>query len=149
MLAVPAPAVLLAGLEKAVHLVGAACDLACTIAAAVFTTETPLTRVGGATRHGARLLLLLLPAAVCEAMLESSCCRGGASITLAPAMRTMPSATTACFSKRLAALNVAHFGAAAAMSATQSSCISIRFAIIKRADLFGTMLFAQAIFDST
>ena len=121
VLAVPAPAVCLAGLEKAVTLVGTACDLAFTIAAAVFTTEALASRGGGAARHRARLPLL--PAAVCDAMLEPLSCRGGASINLAPPIRTMPSATPTGMSKSLAALNVAHFRAhaAAAMSATQSS----------------------------
>ena len=119
MLAVTAPAVRLAGLEKAVHYVGAASDPAFTIAAAVFTTEAVAVRSGGAARHGARPLLL--PAAVCDAVLEPLCCRGGASINLAPAIRTMPSATATGMSKRLAAINVAHFRAATAMSATQSS----------------------------
>ena len=147
MLAVPPPAVRLAGLEKAVQLAGAACDLAFTIAAAVFTTEAFAIRGGGAARHGARLPLL--PAAVCDAMLEPSCCRGGAPITLAPSIRTMPSATTTCLSKSLAALDVAHFRAGTAMSGTQSSCFSIRFAIVKRAEAVGAVLFTQAVFDST
>jgi len=119
VLAVTAPAVRLAGLEKAVHLVGAACDLAFLFATAMFKAEAFAMRGGGAARHGARLPLL--PAAVCDAMLKPWCCRGGASINLAPSMRTMPGATTTCLSKRLAALNVAHFGPAAAMPATQSS----------------------------
>ena len=119
MLAVPTPAVLLAGLEKAVTLVGAACDLAFIFAAAMFAAKAFAIRGGGAARHGARLLLL--PAAVCDAMLEPLCCRGGAPINLAPPIRTMPFATTACLSKRLAALNVAHFLVAATMPATQSS----------------------------
>ena len=119
MLAVTAPAVLRAGLEKAVTLAGAACDPAFIIAAAVFATEALAARGGGAARHGARLLHL--PTAVCVAMLGSLCCRGGASLTLAPSIRTVPDATAACFSKRLAAVNVAHFGAASTMPATQSS----------------------------
>ena len=119
MLAVPASAVRRAGLEKAVHLVGAARDSTFIFAAAVFDAEAFATRGGGAARHGARLLLL--PAAVCDAMLEPFSCWGGASIILAPPEGTMPSATAACKSTRLAALNVAHFGLATAMSATQSS----------------------------
>ena len=119
MLAVPGPAVRLAGLEKAVYLVGAACDPAFTIAAAVFTTKALAARGGGAARHRSRPLLHL-PAAVFEAMLEPLCCRGGASINLAPAMRTMPDATPTHMSKSLAALNVAQFGVATAMSDTQS-----------------------------
>ena len=116
MLAVPAPTVLLAGLEKAVDLVGAVCDPAFLFAAAVFTTEAFAIRGGGAARDGARL-----PAAVFVAMLEPLSCWGGASINLAPAVRTVPGATAACLSKSLAALNVAYFGPAAAMPATQSS----------------------------
>ena len=146
MLAVPAPTVRAAGLEKAVTVVGAASDTACTIAAAVFTTETPLTRGGGAARHGARLLLL--PATVFDAMLEPSCCRGGASINLAPTIGTMPNATATSLSTSLAALNVAHFGLATAMSDTQPSYVCSSCAIVKRADLFGAMLLAQPIFDS-
>ena len=119
MLAVPTPAVSPAGLEKAVHLVGAASNPAFTIAAAMFAAEAFASIGGGAARHGARPLLL--PAAVCDAMLEPLCCRGGASINLAPSIRTVSTATAACMSKSLAALNVAQFGAAAAMSATQSS----------------------------
>ena len=119
MLAVAAPAVLLAGLEKAVTLVGAARDPAFFFAAAVFVTEALALREGGAARHGARLPLL--PAAVCDAMLEPLCCRGGASINLAPAIRTMLSATTTSLSTSLAALNVAYFRAATAMPDTQSS----------------------------
>ena len=138
---------LLAGLENAVTLVGAASDRAFLSAATVFTTEAFASRGGGAARHIARPLLL--PAAVFEAMLESLCCRGGASINLAPPMRTMPTATAACNSASLAALNVAHFRAGTAMYVTQSSCNSIRFAIVKRAEAVGAMLVAQAIFDST
>ena len=119
MLAVTAPAVLLAGLEKAVTLVGAACDSTFIFTTAVFAAEAFAIRGGGAARHGARLLRL--PAAVCDAMLESVSCRGGASLYLALPIRTMPSAAAACNSKHLAALNVAHFRAAAAMSDTQSS----------------------------
>ena len=119
MLAVTAPAVLLAGLEKAVNLVAATCDLAFTIAAAMFTTEAFTSRGGGAARHGARLPLL--PAAVCDAMLEPLCCRGGASINRAPPIGTMPDATAACNSTSLAAINVADFGAATAVPDTQSS----------------------------
>ena len=72
MLAVTAPAVRRAGLEKAVTLVGAASDLAFTIATAVFTAEALASRGGGAARHGARLPLL--PATVCDAMLEPLSC---------------------------------------------------------------------------
>ena len=147
MLAVPTPAVSPAGLQKAVHLVGAASNPAFTIAAAMFAAEAFASRGGGAARHGARLLLL--PAAVCDAMLEPLCCRGGASINLAPAMRTMPDATPTRLSKSLADLNVAHFDAATAMSLTQSSCFSIRFAIVKRAEAVGAMLRAEAVFDGT
>ena len=147
MLAVTSPAVRLAGLEKAVDLVGAACDLAFIFAAAMFDTEAFAIRGGGAARHGARLPLL--PAAVCDAMLESLSCRGGASINLAPPIRTMPSATATCVSTTLAALNVAHFRAATAMPGTQSSCVSIRFAIVKRAEAVGAMLRAEAVFEST
>ena len=145
---VTAPAVLLAGLERAIHLVGAACDptFLSSIATAMFVTEPLALRDGDAARHGARLLLL--PATVCDAMLEPLSCRGGASITLAPPKGTMPSAPVACFSKSLAALDVAHFGLAAAMPDTQSSCVSSSITIVKRADLFGAMLIAQAIFDS-
>ena len=85
-----------AGLEKAVNLVGAACDLALFFAAAVFDTEALASRGGGAARHGARLLLPLLPTAVCDAMLEPLCCRGGASIARAPSKGTMPTATATC-----------------------------------------------------
>ena len=119
MLAVPTPAVSPAGLEKAVHLVGAASNLAFTIAAAMFAAEAFASRGGGAARHGARPLLL--PAAVCGAMLEPLCCRGGASINVAPPLGTMSSATTTCLGTSLAALNVAHLRAATAMPATQSS----------------------------
>ena len=119
MLAVPTPAVSPAGLEKAVHLVGTASNLAFTIAAAMFAAEAFASRGGGAARHGARLLLL--PAAVFDAMLEPLCCRGGAILNLAPSIRTMLSATTTCKSKSLAALNVAHFRVAATMPGTQSS----------------------------
>ena len=59
----------------------------------------------------------------------------------------MPSATAACNSKSLAALNVAHFGPATAMPETRSSFSSIRFAIIKRAEPIGAVLNAQAVFD--
>ena len=144
MLAVTAPAVLLAGLEKTVTFVGAASDRAFLFATAMFTAETPCIRGGGAVRHGARLPLLLLPAAVFKAMLEPLCCRGGAPINLAPPMRTVSTATAKSFSKSLAALNVAHFRAATSMSATQSSCFSIRFAIVKRAEAVGAVLFCTA-----
>ena len=147
MLAVTAPAVLWAGLEKAVTVVGAACDPAFIIAAAVFNAEALASRGGDAARHGARPLLL--PAAVCDAMLEPLCCRGGASINLAPSIRTKPEATVTGMRKSLAALNLAHFGLATAMSDTQSSCVSSSRAIVKRADLFCAMLLAQAVFPST
>ena len=68
VLAVTAPAVLSAGLEKAVHLAGSVSDQSFTIAAAVFTAEAFALRGGDAARNGARLRLL--PAAVCGAMLE-------------------------------------------------------------------------------
>ena len=147
MLAVPAPTVRPAGLEKAVDLVLAACDPAFFFAAAMFAAEAFTSRGGGAARHGARLPLL--PAAVCDAVLEPLSCRGGASINLAPAIRTVPSAPAAGMSKSLAALNVAHFGAATAMPATQSSCYRIRFAIVKRAEAVGAMLRAEAVFNGT
>ena len=134
----------LAGLENAVTVVGAARDPAFFSATAMFVTEAIALRGGGAARHGARLPLL--PAAVCEAMLEPLSCRRGASITLAPPIRTMPTATSTRLSKSLAALNVAHFRAA--MTVAQSSCYSIRFAIIKRAEAVGAMLRAETIFDS-
>ena len=121
MLAVTAPAMRLAGLEKAVTLAGAASDPAFIFTTAVFDAEAFAIRGGGAARHGAQLLFPLLPAAVYDAMLESLSCRGGASLYLAPPIRTMPFATAACNSKRLAALNVANFRAAAAMPVTQSS----------------------------
>ena len=66
MLAVTAPAVRLAGLEKAVDLVGAACNPTSLSATAVFTTEALCTRGGDAARHGARLL----PTTVFKAMHE-------------------------------------------------------------------------------
>ena len=138
---------LLAGLENAVTLAGAASDPAFIFTTAVFAAEALAVRRGGAARHGARLLLL--PAAVCDSMLEPLCCRGGASVSLAPPIGTMPFATATCSSTSLAALNVAHFGAATAMSATQSSCASIRFAIVKRAEAVGAVLFAETVFDGT
>ena len=137
MLAVTAPAVLLAGLEKTVHFVGAASDPAFTIAAAVFITEAFTRRGGGAARHGARLLLL--PTAVCDAVLEPSCCRGGALINLALSMRAMSFATTTSISASFAALNVAHFRAATAMSDTQSSYVSSSRASIYLAPPMRTM----------
>eukprot|EP00729_Bicosta_minor_P032723 gene32723-biopygen30523 len=135
-----------ARLKEAVHLVGAACDPTFIFAAAMFDAEAFASRGGGAARHGARLLLL--PTAVFEAMLEPSCCRGGASIYLAPPIRTMPTATATCLGTSLAALDIAHFSASTAMSATQSSCVSSSRAIVKRAEAFGTMLRTQAIFPS-
>ena len=119
VLAVTAPTVRLAGLQKAVLVVGEACNPAFLSATAVLATEAFAIRGRGAARHGAQLLLP--PAAVCYTMLKSSCCRGGAFLILAPAVSTMPSATTTGMSKRLAALNVAHFRAATAMPGTQSS----------------------------
>ena len=58
---------------------------------AMLPAEPHANRGGGAANHGARLLLL--PTAVFDAMLESSCCRGEAPIDLAPAVRTMLAAT--------------------------------------------------------
>ena len=110
MLAVPAPAVRLADLEKAVHLVGAANDPAFIFATAMFDTKTLAVRSGDAARYGARLLLLPTAAG----------CRGGASINFAPAVRTMPDATATCLGTSLAALNVAHFEAATAMPDTKN-----------------------------
>ena len=119
MLAVTAPAVLLAGIEKAIDLVGASSDLAFLSATAVFATEALAVRRGGAARHGARLPLL--PTAVFEAMLEPMSCWGGASTSLAPPIRTMPNATATGTSNRLATINIANFSASTAMPATQSS----------------------------
>ena len=147
MLAVAGPAVLLAGLQEAILLVGAECDPAILSATAMFKTEAFAIRGGGAARHGARLLPLL--AAVFDAMLASLCCRGGASINLAPPIRTMPSATPTCMSKSRAALNVAHSGTAATMSETQSSLVSSSCASVKQADLFGNVLAAEAAFLCT
>ena len=65
---------------------GATCDPAFAATAAVLPAESLPNTGGGAARHGARLLL---PTAVFDAMLETSCCRGGASIDLAPPVRTM------------------------------------------------------------
>ena len=118
MLAVTAPAVLLAGLEKAVTFVGAASDLAFLSAATMSATEPLANTDGGAARHGARLLL---PTTVFDAMLESLYCRGGAFINLAPAKGAMPSATATSPSKSRAAPNVARFRAATAVPGTQSS----------------------------
>ena len=112
----------------------------------MFPAETPCTRVGDAARHGARLPLL--PTTVCDAMLEPVSCRGGASTSLAPAVSTMPAATAVRVSNRLAAVNAAHFGLAAAMPGTQSSCVCSSRAIVKRAEAVGAMLKAQPIFDS-
>jgi len=88
-------------------------------AAAMFTTEAFAIRGGGAARHGARSFLL--PATVFDALLGPCSCWGRASIILAPPIRTMPTATAACNSTSLAALNVAHFLVATAVSDTQSS----------------------------
>ena len=149
MLAVAGPAVRLAGVQNGrVHCVGATRDEAFILTTAMFDAETLAVSVGGAARHGARLPLRWT-AAVCVAMLEPWTSRGAASNNLAPPMRTMPSATTTGTSKSLATLNVAHFCLATAMPATQSSCCSIRFAIVKRAEAVGAMLLTQAVFDST
>ena len=66
--AVTKPTVRCAGLEPADHLVAAACNPAFAFAAAVFCTEAPGSRGGGAVRHGAPWHLL--STAVSVAMLE-------------------------------------------------------------------------------
>ena len=112
MLAVTAPAVLLAGLEKAVTLAGAARDPAFTFAAAVFAADTLALRGGGAARHGARLPI----AAVRNAMrffhrFQTS----GAACSLARSVRAMLLAEAACVCKRAAAFSLAHLLAATAV----------------------------------
>ena len=148
MLTVATPAVLLAGLEKAVRLVGAASDPAFFFAAAMFATEALAVRSGGAARHGARSLLLAT--AVFDAMLESTDCTGGASIELAPPMCTMLTTPISCNSTSLAALNIAYLCAATAVCCAKSShFLGGSLAVGNQAEPFAAMLLTEAIFVCT
>ena len=134
----------LAGLEPADHLVGAACNPAFAWTTAMFGTETLGVSVGGAARHGA--LCFLLSTAVCDAMLESSCCIGGAAIKLALSVRAMLDAETTYLSKGDAAFRLAHFVLAAgtAMPVAVSLFISGGcIAGVESAEPIGTMFQAE------
>ncbi len=116
--AVPVAAVRCAGLPLASCLyVGAAAKHAFAWTAAVFCAETLAPRVGGAARHGARLL----STAVFDAKRRSRLCIGGASCKLALSMSAMLGTDTACFSKSGAAFLLAHFPAVSAVLAAPAS----------------------------
>ena len=112
--AVTKPTVRCAGLELADHLVGASCNPAFAFTAAMFATETPGVRGGGAIRHGA--LWLLLPTTVCVAMLEPWHCVSNATIKLTLSICTMLAAETSCLNESGAAFRLAHFVLAAVIA---------------------------------
>jgi hypothetical protein len=118
-----------AGLPLAHHLVGAAAKHALAFAAAVFCTETLAFRVGGAARHGARLL----SAAVFAAIRRSRGCVGGASCKLARSMRTVLGADTTRYCKSGAAFLLAHCLAATAVFAAPASGCDGSGALAERA----------------
>ena len=129
--AVPFAAVRYAGLPHVSHhLVGAAAKHALAWTAAVFRAETLAGSVGGAARHGARLLR---PAAVFEAMRRSRVCVGGASCKLARSLRAMLGADTTCYRKRGAAFLLANCPAATAVLVAPASGFDGSGALVERA----------------
>ena len=77
----------------------------------MFHAETLACRVGGAARHGARLV----STAVFAAMRRSRFCVAGASCKLARSICTVLPTDTTCFGKSGAAFLLAHFLAATAV----------------------------------
>ena len=147
--AVTFPTVRPAGLEPADHLVAAACNPTFTFTTAMFGTETPGVRGGGAARHGA--LWLFLSTTMCVAMLEPLSCIGGASVKLALATCTMLVAETARISKSGTILRLAHFLAAVtAMPPAVSLFIpGGSIAGVESAEPKGTMFRAEATSTSS
>ena len=115
--AVTFAAVLAAGLERADHLVGAACSVAFTCTAAVLGAETFALSGGGAPRHGARLPSTAMDGAIPTFLLRV----GGASIKLTLSVCTMLDADTTCLSKSFTRFDLAHFRPAIAVQATPPS----------------------------
>ena len=128
---VPIAAVRCAGMPLASRpLVGAAAKHALAFSAAVFCAETLAFSVGGAARHGARLLL---SAAVFGAMRRCRSCVGGASCKLARSICAMLAADTTCDCKRGAAFLLAHCPAATAVLAAPASGLNGTGALVERA----------------
>ena len=115
--AVTFAAVRAAGLEKADHLVGAACSVAFVWTTAVFGTETLALRGGDAARHRTRLACTAMFPAMATLLLRV----GGTSIKCALSFCTMLAANTPGFCNSIAAFNLAHFPTAAAVQAAPAS----------------------------
>ena len=126
----------------ALHHVGAAAKHALAWTAAVFVAETLAGRVGGAARHGARLLSAAVFAAI-----RSSTTVGvaGASCKLARSTRTMLGTDTTCFCKSGAAFLLAHFLAAIAVLPAPASCFDGTGALVERAGPKCTMCTATPL----
>ena len=121
-------------------LVGAAAEHALAWTAAVFVAETLAFSVGGAARHGARLLV---SAAVFEAMRKSTSCVGGASCKLACSICAMFGADTTCSCKGCAAFLLANFPAAAAVLNAPPSSFDGTGALVERAGPIRAMFRAK------
>ena len=129
--AVPSAAVRCAGTPLgAHHHIGAAAKHALAWTTAVFFAETLADSVGGAARHGARLL----STAVFEAMRRSRFCVGGASCKLARSICAMLAADTTCYRTSGAAFLLAHFPAASAVLAAPAACFGGSGAVVERAE---------------
>ena len=137
--AVPFAAVRCAGLPHAHHLVGAATKYALVWTAAVFCADPLASGVGGAARHGARLV----SAAVFHAKRRCRGCVGGAPCKLARSVRAMLAAHTACYSKGGAAFLLAHFPAATAVLEAPASGSDGIGALVERAGPISTMFTAK------
>ena len=140
--AVPFAAVCCAGLPHAHHLAGAAAKHALAWTATVFHAETLALRVGGAARHGARLLL---SAAVFAAMQRPKSCVGGAPCNLARFICTVLGTDTTCFGNGGAAFLRAHFPAATAVLAAPASGLDSSGALVERAEPFSTVFVAKPL----
>ena len=127
--AIPFAAVRGAGLPFTHHLVGAATKHALVCTAAVFCAETLANRVGGASRHGARLL----SAAVFEAMRRSRVSVGGASCRLARSVCAVLGTDATCLRKSGAAFLLAHCLAATAVLDAPASGSDGTGALVERA----------------
>ena len=105
----------------------------------MFGAETLAGRVGGAARHGARLL----STAVFAAIRRCRGCVGGASCKLARPTRAMLGADATCVRKSGTAFLLAHFTFATAVLVAPASGYDGSGAVVERADLFGAMLLAN------
>ena len=140
--AVPFAAVPYAGLPPVSnHLVGAAAKHALAWTAAVFLAETLAFRVGGAARHGARLV----SAAMFAAMRRSRLRVGGASCKRARSTRAMLGADTACSCKGGATFLLAHLLAATAVLSAPASSSDGSGALVERAGPIRAMFRAKPL----